>query len=80
MKFSSFFKTKKEINFINKFKKATIIIIIIPIISLIGISCFGINLGIDFIGGLEMQIKFCKKVDTAEIKEILKGLMINSNA
>jgi preprotein translocase subunit SecF len=32
---------------------------------------FGINLGIDFSGGTELQVKFSKSVSSAEIRQIL---------
>ncbi len=79
MKFVSFFEPKKEFNFVGKFKPAMLIIVAIPIVSIISMSLFGINWGIDFVGGSEMQVKFSKTVSAGNIRDVLDDLGFEKN-
>lgn len=74
MKFVTFFDPKKEIDFVSKFRLASGFAIIIPLISVIGMSVFMINWGIDFTGGTELQVKFQQQLETEQLHEVLDDL------
>ncbi len=70
-KFVTIFDPKTPINFASQFKLSMIIAVILPIVTLIGLFIFGVNLGIDFSGGSELHVKFSKPVSSAEIRQVL---------
>ena len=74
MKFISFFDPKKEIDFVGKFRAAVAFAIIIPAIAVIGLMTYGINMGIDFTGGTELQVKFSKPVETEKLHEVMDNM------
>jgi len=79
MKFVKFFDPKKEIDFVGKFPRAMMLNAAIPLISLLGISVLGINWGIDFVGGTEMQVKFDKDIPAQEIRDVLASINFDKN-
>lgn len=74
-----FFDPRKEIDFVGKFRPALIICAIIPLISIVGLMIFGIDWGIDFSGGSEMQVKFSKEVPPEDIREVLDDIGFDKN-
>jgi preprotein translocase subunit SecF len=79
MKFMRLFDPKENINFVSKFKVTNIIGMIIPSMSVLGLLVLGINWGIDFSGGTEMQVQFNKTVPAQDIRAILGDLGFAKN-
>lgn len=71
-KFTTIFDPKTEWNFVGMIPIAVKIGIAIPIISIIGLVALGINWGLDFKGGTEMQVKFPQQVTVEDVKNALK--------
>ncbi len=71
MFFFNLFYKKKEINFIKNFNKALFLAYFIPIFSIVGIFFCGINWGIDFTGGSELQIGFNQNIQLIQIRKVL---------
>lgn len=74
MKFVTFFDPKKEIDFPRYFPASLWLALIIPLICIVGMMTLGINWGIDFKGGTEMQVLFSKDVEPNEIRTVLEHL------
>lgn len=74
MKFVTFFDPKTEINFPRYFRGSLWLALIIPLICVVGMLTLGINWGIDFKGGTEMQVLFSKDVQSEEIRNVLEHL------
>lgn len=79
MNFVTIFDAKKEINFASKFNIALIFSVIIPILSVLALLAFGINWGIDFLGGTELQVKFSQNVSSAQVRQVLEDLGFDKN-
>lgn len=79
MKFITIFDPKKEINFIGNSGKASVIAFCLSTFSLIGLFVFGINWGIDFSGGMELQVKFQKEVSSHDIRSALSSIGFDKN-
>lgn len=74
-----FFDPKTEVDFIRFFKPSLMIAGLIPVIAIIGSLMFGLNWGIDFKGGMEMQVQFSKPVHPDEIRKVLEDLGYGKN-
>lgn len=74
MKMFRFFDPARELNFVRFFPASLVIAGILPIVVIIASLMFGINWGIDFSGGTEMQIQFSKEVQADEIRSVLENL------
>lgn len=72
MKQIRFFDPKNEINFVKYFKPFLIIALLVPVAAVVGSLVSGINWGIDFQGGTEMQVRFSKDVPADEIRKVLE--------
>ena len=66
------FDPKKQIDFVGMMKVTTKIGFAIPITSIVLLAVLGINWGLDFSGGTEMQVKFPQAVSTEEVKTVLR--------
>ncbi len=66
-----FFKTNTTIPFMRQRKWAAVFSILIFIASVISLSIFGLNLGLDFTGGTQAQVTFSQPVDTNQIRKNL---------
>ena len=65
--------SKTHVDFVVKMRKAVLFSLCLIIISLLSLAYHkGPNWGVEFIGGTELQIKFPKKVSSAELKSALK--------
>ena len=73
------FDPKNEIDFVGMLGWAVKLGVIIPIVSIIGLSVLGIRWGLDFSGGTEMQVKFSKPVSSSEVREVLAGANFDKN-
>lgn len=72
MKFVTIFDPKNPVNFVKHFKTANIISVIAAIALVIGLFTLGMPWGIDFLGGVEMQVKFQKPVASDDIRRVLE--------
>ena len=79
MKFVTIFDPKSEIDFVGHFKIMGIISLALPIIMLIGWAIWGMPWGLDFRGGMDMQVKFSKPVDAHAIREVLAKIDFAQN-
>ena len=65
--------SKTHVDFVVRMRKAVLFSLCLIIISLLSLIYHkGPNWGVEFIGGTELQIKFPKKVSSAELKSALK--------
>jgi preprotein translocase subunit SecF len=72
------FKPKNlNINFVQHFKKFSILSAILTAVGLIAIVVPGFNYGIDFRGGVEAQVKFAKPVEIGDLRASLDGKLPN---
>jgi preprotein translocase SecF subunit len=72
MKSIRFFDPKNEINFVKYFKPMLLVAALVPVVAVIGSMVLGINWGIDFQGGTEMQVLFSKDVPADDIRKVLE--------
>lgn len=79
MKQIRFFDPKKNIDFVGQFRIAWIATVILIVATIGGIAIFGMPWGIDFLGGLEMQVKFSKPVGANEIRDVLESIDFGKN-
>lgn len=79
MKQIRFFDPKRNINFASQFHTSLVVALAVPAICLVGMLLFGLNWGIDFTGGVEMQVRFDKQVDPEEIRNVLSSLGFSKN-
>ncbi|OGO94477.1 MAG: protein-export membrane protein SecF [Coxiella sp. RIFCSPHIGHO2_12_FULL_44_14] len=66
-----FFKTRTHIPFMRQRKWAGLFSAIIFTVSIISLGVKGLNLGLDFTGGTQVEVSFQKPVDTAQIRNNL---------
>lgn len=66
-----FFKTNTKVPFMRQRKWAFLFSAVIFICSIISIAVYGLNLGLDFTGGTEVEVTFSKPVDTTQIRQNL---------
>ncbi|ACJ18249.1 protein translocase subunit SecF [Coxiella burnetii] len=66
-----FFKTNTKIPFMRQRKWAGIFSAIIFLASIITLAVNGLNLGLDFTGGTQVEVNFTKPVDTNQIRKNL---------
>lgn len=68
------FDPKKPIDFVRWMPTATKLSLALPAIAVVALLTRGVNWGIDFAGGTEIQVKFDKAVTAAEIEQVLDGV------
>lgn len=66
-----FFKTNTKIDFMGQRKKAAIFSIIICVASLVILAVKGLNLGLDFTGGTQIEVSYEQVADISNIREQL---------
>jgi preprotein translocase subunit SecF len=64
--------TSRNVNYVGMFKVAGLLSLILVIGSFIMFFTKGLNYGVDFRGGVEIQVKFNQKVELSELREIMK--------
>lgn len=69
-----FFKTNTKIPFMKQRKWATGFSIIIMLISLLALFTHGLNLGLDFTGGTQIDMTLNQAADTDAIRQTLQGI------
>lgn len=62
---------KKHIDFVSMFKPAFVISMILMIATVVGLFTKGLNYGIDFRGGVDVQVRFQDKTDPGELRAFL---------
>jgi preprotein translocase subunit SecF len=72
-KFVTLFDRKTNFDFITSGRLATKIGLAIVAVTLLAIPVLGLNWGIDFAGGTELQVKLGKQVASTEITDKLKA-------
>jgi preprotein translocase subunit SecF len=79
MKFVRIFDPKTNWNFVGHFKYSWIATGMLFLAFFVGLFTLGMPWGIDFLGGLEMQVKFQRQVSANEIRDVLSGLGFSKN-
>jgi preprotein translocase subunit SecF len=64
--------TSRNVNYVGMFKVAGLLSLILVIGSFVMFFTKGLNYGVDFRGGVEIQVKFNQKVELSELREIMK--------
>lgn len=62
----------KNIDYVGKFKIFGSISLLIVVASIVGFFTKGLNYGVDFRGGVEVQVKFNQKVELAELRSVMQ--------
>ena len=65
--------TTRNVNYVGMFKVAGLISLILVIASFVMFFTKGLNYGVDFRGGVEIQVKFNEKVELGELREMMKA-------
>jgi preprotein translocase subunit SecF len=63
--------TARNVNYVGMFKVAGILSLLLVLGSIVMFFTKGLNYGVDFRGGVEIQVKFNQKVELSELREIL---------
>lgn len=79
MKFITIFDPKNPLDFVGRMRSMMFVHAAIPLISIIGLAYFGVQWGLDFSGGTEMQVKFEKAVSSTEIRAVLSDAGFSKN-
>lgn len=67
--------TTRNIDYVGMFKWASVVSLILVVGTIVMFFTKGLNYGVDFRGGVEVQVKFNQKVELSELRE----LMIENN-
>lgn len=79
MKFVRIFDPKKNLNFVKHFRTGWIVTGLGIAAFIVGVMTIGMPWGIDFLGGVEMQVKFQKPVSSDEIRGVLDKIGFSKN-
>lgn len=63
--------TKKEIDYVGKFKVAALVSLFLVVGAIVMYFTRGLNYGVDFRGGVEIQVKFKESVSLPELRNVL---------
>lgn len=63
--------TSKHVNWVGMFKAAGLLSAILVVGSIVMFFTKGLNYGVDFRGGVEIQVKFNQSVDLGELRELM---------
>ncbi len=64
--------TTRNVNYVGMFKVAGLISLSFILGTIVMYFTKGINYGVDFRGGVEVQVKFNQKVELGELREVMK--------
>lgn len=67
-----FFKQNTQINFMGQRKIAAVLSVILFVLSLVSLFVNGLNLGLDFTGGTQVQLSFPQAADLNQIRDRLE--------
>lgn len=65
--------TTRNVDYVGMFKVAGVLSALVVIATLIGLFTKGLNYGVDFRGGVEIQVKFQDKVELGDLRSYLEG-------
>lgn len=68
-----FFKQNTEINFMGQRKGAAVLSVILFVLSLVSLFINGLNLGLDFTGGTQVQLSFPEAANLNKIRDSLQN-------
>ena len=68
-----FFKQNTRINFMAQRKGAAIISTILFVLSIVSFCIYGLNWGLDFTGGAQIQLHFANEANLNQIRDALQG-------
>lgn len=68
-----FFKQNTQINFMGQRKIAAVLSVILFVLSLVSLFVNGLNLGLDFTGGTQVQLSFPQAADLNQIRDRLEN-------
>ncbi|WP_045226812.1 protein translocase subunit SecF [Methyloterricola oryzae] len=68
-----FFKIKRDIPFMRYGRITTTISLLTFILAVLALSVRGLNLGLDFTGGVQIEVSYDKPADTQAIREIIES-------
>jgi preprotein translocase subunit SecF len=63
--------TTRNVNFVGMFKVAGLFSLLLVLGSIIGYFTKGLNYGVDFRGGIEVQVKFFEQVELSELRTLM---------
>jgi preprotein translocase subunit SecF len=66
-------RTETNINFIGKRRFTTVLSIVLILISLVSLATKGLNLGIDFTGGVLMEVGYTEPANLEDIRQRISG-------
>ena len=65
--------TTRNVDYVGMFKIAGVVSALVVIATLVGLFTKGLNYGVDFRGGVEIQVKFQDKVELGDLRTYLEG-------
>lgn len=65
--------TTRNIDYVGKFKIAGFLSLVLVVASVVTFFTKGLNYGVDFRGGVEVQVKFNENVNLGELRELMKA-------
>lgn len=65
--------TTRNVNYVGMFKVAGVVSLLLIIGTIVLFFTKGINYGVDFRGGVEVQVKFNQKVELGELREVMSA-------
>jgi preprotein translocase subunit SecF len=68
-----FFKHNTRINFMGQRKKAMVVSIVLFTLSLLSLAIYGLNWGLDFTGGTQVELHFPAAADIGQIRDALQN-------
>ena len=72
-----FFKSNTKIKFMKQRKIAAVFSVIIFVASILSLSIYGLNLGLDFTGGMQIEVTFQKPVSANQLRKNLQAQGFN---
>ncbi|MEM7495503.1 MAG: protein translocase subunit SecF [Myxococcota bacterium] len=79
MSLARLFHPKQPLNFVGRFRLGIVVAAAIACVSLACLLGVGVNWGIDFLGGTEMQVRFAKPVSSQAVRETLESIGLDKN-
>ena len=64
--------TTRNVNYVGLFKWGGLLSLVLCIATVVGLFTKGLNYGVDFRGGVEVQVKFKSKVEAGELRKLLE--------
>ena len=71
---------KKNIDYVGMFKVASIVSLVLIVGTIVMFFTKGINYGVDFRGGVEVQVKFAEKVALGDLRTVMEENKVPAKA